>query len=125
MYSPLKSRDLDLLIVIDKLIDIREKQQLEIEIIKCLEQEELSKPVDLVVLDIEILKENAKPGGVISGLILGYKPLYDELGIPTMIEKMLQEISEEEGYVIIKDNKRLNLTSLAKIKKQLKRYEHS
>lgn len=69
-----------------------------------------------MVLDEEMLKENAKPGGLISGLILGYKLLYDELGIPIIVEKTLREVSEEKEYVIIKENRRTNLSSLAKIK---------
>lgn len=118
VYNPLRSRDLDLLVVIDKLTDAKEKHELEVEILKSLRQIKLGKPIDVLVLDIEMLKENAKPGGVVSGLILGYKSLYDELGISTIVEKITDEVSEEKDYVVIKENRKLNLYILAKLMKK-------
>lgn len=115
----MRSRDLDLLVVVDKLTDAKEKHELEVEILRSLKQVKLGKPIDVLVLDVEMFKENAKPGGVVSGIILGYKPLYDELGLSNIVKKIINEVSEEKDYVIIKKNRKTNIYLIAKSKKKI------
>lgn len=67
-------------------------------------------------MDVASLSESARPGGVVSGLIAGYIVIYDELGIPYLIRRIVQEVSREEGYIVIKNGRRLNLSTLAKVK---------
>jgi hypothetical protein len=79
----------------------------------------MHKPFDIIVLDIETLYENAKPGGIVSGLIIGYRTIYDDVGIGVIVNKLIKEITEsEKEYVVIKGNKRINLSLLAKIKRK-------
>lgn len=117
VYNPTRSRDLDLLIVVDSLSNVKEKQLLEHEVSRSLKSAGLRKPVDIVVLDVEALKENANPGSVVSGLVLGYKVVHDEIGVPGIVRKILCDISKEEGYTVFKSGKKLNLHALAKARK--------
>lgn len=116
VYSPLRSRDLDVLVVVDSLANAREKHMLELEISRSLRHGLIQKPVDVVVLDVEALYENAKPGGVVSGLVAGYTIVYDEVGIPELVKRVACDVLREGEYVIVKNGRRLNLHALARAK---------
>ncbi|MDK6028833.1 nucleotidyltransferase domain-containing protein [Ignisphaera sp. 4213-co] len=84
VYNPLKSRDIDTLLIVDKLVNAKEKLAIEVEVarnVKAL----CRKPVDVIVFDIDMLKENAEPGGIVSGLVIGYKILYDDIGMQKLL----------------------------------------
>lgn len=117
IYNPLKSRDIDILVVVDRIGDIKEKQLLELEIAKRLRPIYMNKPVDIVVMDTDMLKDNARAGTVVAGLIAGYRSLYDEINIENIVEKLLEEVAEAGEYIVFKNGKRLNLGSIAKAKK--------
>lgn len=105
--------------VVDGLAGAREKQLLELSIVKGLRAEGVRKPVDVVVLDVGALEENARPGGIVSGLIAGYRVLYDEIGVPAIVERAVREASAEDGYTVIKGGRRLSLSALAKVRRGL------
>jgi len=113
VYNPLKSRDIDILLIVDKLVNAKEKLAIEVEVarnVKAL----CRKPVDVIVFDIDMLKENAEPGGIVSGLVIGYKILYDDIGMQKIVEGVADKISREESYIIIKNNRRIDLSAIAK-----------
>ena len=113
VYNPLKSRDIDILLIVDKLVNAKEKLAIEVEVarnVKAL----CRKPVDVIVFDIDMLKENAEPGGIVSGLVIGYKILYDDIGMQKIVEGVVDKISREESYIIIKNNRRIDLSAIAK-----------
>lgn len=120
VYSPLRSKDLDLLVIVDKLVDVKEKFMIEAEVFRNLSRVIPRKPIDVTVFDVDTFMENAKPGGVVSGLILGFRSLYDELNVPALVEELTRRIVDEDGYVLIKGGREINISLLAKMKKQLK-----
>lgn len=81
---------------------------------------ELRKPVNVVVLDAEMLEENAKPGEAVSGLIVGCRIIHDKAGIPGIVEGMVRAMSKEEEYMVIEESKKPGPHALAKIKEQLR-----
>jgi predicted nucleotidyltransferase len=117
VYDLLRSRDIDLLVVVDRLDDAKEKASLELEIVRILKRYVKDRPLDVVILDVESFRENLKLGALASGLIAGFEPIYDEIGVNSMIEELLRETSRGgERVVIVKRGRRLDLSSLAKAK---------
>ena len=117
VYNPLKSRDIDILVVVDKIESAKEKHLIELEISRLLRPLYMYKPVDIVVMDVEMLKDNAEAGTLLSGLVLGYKILYDEICVKNTIEKILEDVAKTEEYIVFKNGRKLNLSSIAKAKK--------
>ncbi len=115
VYNPVKARDLDILIIVDKLLDVKEKTNLEIEILKNLKDFQAKTLIDIIVLDEESFKENLEPGGLASGLVAGYKILYDEIRIESFIYEAAKKIANEK-YVILKNRKKIDLSTIAKLK---------
>ncbi|MEM0317357.1 MAG: hypothetical protein QXO97_05150 [Candidatus Nezhaarchaeales archaeon] len=115
VYSQAKARDLDLLVVVERLNDIHEKSELELGIKRALRDVSRFKPIDVVVLDLEMLRENMKPGTMLSGLVCGYKVLYDEIGLPTLIEDLVKALALED-VVLIKRGRRLSISAHARAK---------
>lgn len=95
VYDPVKARDLDILIIIDKLLDIKEKTDLEIRILKNLKNLRTETPLDIIVLDEESFKENLEPGGIASGLVAGCRILYDEMGTEQFIYEAAKKIANK------------------------------
>jgi hypothetical protein len=115
VYDPVKARDLDILIIIDKLLDIKEKTDLEIRILKNLKNLRTETPLDIIVLDEESFKENLEPGGIASGLVAGCRILYDEMGTEQFIYEAAKKVANEK-YVIFKKRRKIDLSTIAKLK---------
>lgn len=115
VYNPVKARDLDLLVIIDKFLGIKEKTDLEIKILKNLKNLRAETPLDIIVLDEESFKENLEPGGLASGLVAGCRILYDEIGIEQFIYEAAKKIANEK-YVIFKNRRKIDLSIIAKLK---------
>ncbi len=114
VYSPMKAHDIDLVVIVDKLENAREKVELEVEASVELRRT-IRKPADIHVFDPETFRENLEPGSFLSGLALGYKILYDRIGLEKTIEELVRKVGETEGYVYVKERK-WNLASIAKAK---------
>lgn len=115
VYNTLRARDLDILVVINKLEDAREKAKLEFEVAKLLKGF-VEKPADVVVLDEDSLKENMEPGGVASGLLAGYLVLYDELGLEKLVAEAAEKVASE-GFTLQKGGRKINFGALAKARR--------
>ena len=109
-----KAKDIDLLVIVDKIENIYEKFEIEKEISIQLIKE-LKLPFEINVLDLDNFFENLKPGTFISGLVLGYKIIYDKIGIEYYIKKLCQELANEIEYEFIKHGKRYRLGIFAKV----------
>lgn len=116
VFRPMNARDIDILVVVDK-IDLHEKISLEINIIKALKNT-IKKNLDVIVLDENSLLENIEPGAVASGLIAGYKVIYDEINIENLIIGIAKRIAFEK-YIIQKSGKKINLSAIAKARIKL------
>lgn len=123
MYSGVRVRDIDILVVIDRLESVDEKVELEVEIKRAL-RSLARKPVDVLVFDVETLRENLEPGGVASGLVLGYKALLDELGLEGLVAEAARRVAGED-VVIVKRGRRINLSAIARVKLEGMRGESS
>jgi len=117
VYNPLKSRDVDLLVVVDKLGDPGEALLLATELSVRLRRA-LGKLFDVILLDTESLRENAQPGTVLSGLALGFKVLYDVIGFSKLVEEMLKNLSASD-YKYFKEGRWIDLSTAARIKMKL------
>jgi len=113
IYSPLKARDVDLLVVADRIADADEKCALEFEIAKALRAVHPKMPIDVIVFDECSFRENLEPGTLLSGLIAGYEIIYDELGLNDLIVELAKSIASSE-YIVQKSGKRINLSALAR-----------
>jgi len=114
IYSPRKARDIDILIAVDRIGSVSEKIELEATIKKALRKIGMEKTCDVIVFDVDSLKENIKPGGVVSGAIAGYKVLYDEIGFEEMVKKAAEELLKQ-GVVVYKKGRKLDLSIYTKL----------
>ena len=114
-FRPMSAKDLDMLIVIDKLSDPLEKTGLEMKLIETLKNVSPYTPIDVTVFDESSFRENLEPGALASGLVAGYEILYDELGIEGLLHSVIEKIASED-YIIYKRGKKINLSAFAKAK---------
>ena len=118
VYSPRRARDVDLLVIVDELRDFHEKVALEVEVSRSLHRE-LRRAVDVVVLDLESFRENLAVGTFLSGLVLGYRVLYDAIGVDKLLEELFSKLADED-YVYVK-GRRWNLSAVARAKLRWRR----
>jgi len=120
VYNPMKAEDIDLLIIVDLVKDVFEKSNLEMELSKTLKKVMPKTSFDVVIFDIESFKENLEPGTIASGLIYGYKILYDELGLEKLLVPLIEKIAHTETeYVVQKNGRRINLSAFSRVKLRL------
>lgn len=115
---PVRARDIDLLIIVDKLSNVVEKLNLEVEISRALRTVESKTPFDVIIFDGDSFRENLEPGTLASGLIAGYRIVYDELGLEKLIEPLIEKIARGE-YIVQKNGRRINLSALARARLRL------
>lgn len=113
VYSPSSAHDIDVLIVVDKIRDVNEKTRLEY-ILKSHLRKKSILPIDVTVFDTKILEENLVPGTFLSGLVLGYDILYDEINFEEIINELFIKIAQLDDYIYIKNRKKWNLSNIAK-----------
>lgn len=123
IYNPMRARDVDLLIVIDEIADALEKSSLELDIIKALKRLHPRALFDVLVFDEVSFKENLRPGAVLSGLVIGYEIIYDELGLNNLVEDLVRDVARGE-YIVQKGERRINLSALARARLRTLRPEH-
>jgi len=118
VYNPVKARDLDLLIIVDRILNALEKHDLEIEVAKALRTIHSRMPVDVIVFDEDSFKENSEPGGLASGLAAGYRVIHDELGLEDLVTGLYEKLAQSE-ILVQKNRRKINLSALAKAKLRL------
>lgn len=114
----MKARDLDLLIVVDRILNAFEKHDLEIEVTKALRTIHSRIPADVIIFDEDSFKENLEPGAIASGLAAGYRILYDELGLEDLVARLFEKLAQSEIFVQ-KNRRKINLSALARAKLRL------
>ncbi|MCX8187876.1 MAG: hypothetical protein N3F65_04620 [Nitrososphaeria archaeon] len=114
-YRPTGARDLDMLVVVDKLSNAFEKTRLEVNISRALKTISAGVPVDVTVFDEESFKENLEPGALGSGLVAGYEILYDELDLDSLVSEVSEKLASDE-CIIQKNGIRVNLSAFARAK---------
>ena len=92
-------RDIDVLVVVARSLDTREKMSLELEVLKRLRSTCGMLPLDVHVLGLEDLGDNLRPGGFLSGLALGYRILYDKCNVKGKVIGFLRMVAGE-SYVL-------------------------
>jgi len=92
-------RDIDLIVVVDEEIDLYSKFDTEYRLRSRLCLDYRLCGVDIHVMDIDLFKENLKPSTFLSGLALGYKILYDRIGIEKQILDFMEKLVKEK-YII-------------------------
>ena len=94
-----QGRDLDLLVVLDREVDVGEKLRLEYELSRRLREATGGLVFDIHVMGLESFVENLVPGGFLSGLALGYEVLVDRGGVEDRILEFLERLARER-YVL-------------------------
>jgi predicted nucleotidyltransferase len=108
VYSPRRARDIDIIIVVDKLSSIEEKFALEQAVKRALRELDQRRVYDIIVFDEESFTENTAPGCLVSGVVAGYEVIFDELEFKEIVKKLALSILEEKP-VIYKKNRKLNI----------------
>ncbi len=114
-----RGRDIDLIVIIDKLKGLAEKQELEYTLMIELMKKHKDLIFDVHVMDIELFRENLVPGTFLSGLALGYTILYDEINIEKQILDFLNKLSREK-YILHNKYGSWDLSKHARIMLRLK-----
>ena len=114
-----KGKDIDLIIIIDKEIDVKDKLKLEYKLKQILQKTIPNKIFDVHIFNLKEFKENLKPGTMLSGLALGYETIYGEQVIEPLILEFLQKLSREK-YILHNKYGTWNLSFHAKITYRLK-----
>jgi hypothetical protein len=112
VLSPRRARDIDIIIVVDKLSSIEEKLALEQAVKRAPRILDQRRVYDIILFDEESFMENTAPGCLVSG-VAGYEVLHDELGFEEIVKKLALSILEEK-QVIYKKNRKLNLALYSK-----------
>jgi hypothetical protein len=107
-------RDVDLLVVVDRLGSAREKLELEVRIGESLRDLPLGRYFDVSVLDVPSLEENAAPGGFLSGLVLGYRVICDEVGLDELVLRVAGELARLDTYEVREGGRRVDLSAVAR-----------
>jgi len=93
------ARDIDLIVIVDRGLNLKEKMKLELKLSRKLRKRLGSAFFDVHVMDLDTFKENLVPGSFLHGLALGYEVIYGNSEIEKLILNFLKEISNEK-YVI-------------------------
>ncbi|OYT50107.1 MAG: hypothetical protein B6U73_04625 [Desulfurococcales archaeon ex4484_204] len=112
VYKYREARDIDIIVVVNELKDLEEKMHLEVRLTHVL-RSALAIPVDIIVFDLDSLKENLRPGTVLSGLVLGFRVLYDAVGFTRYFKELVKGLAQDD-YVLYK-KRSLRLSRLAKV----------
>jgi len=119
VLNPVKARDVDLLVVVERLnVKLREVILMSVELSSRLRKIS-GRSYDVVLLDEGSLHENVQPGTVLSGLILGYRVIYDEVGINDLVST-LTELLANTDYRYFK-GRWVDLSTLARARKAIHR----
>ncbi|MDJ0268989.1 MAG: hypothetical protein NXY59_00265 [Aigarchaeota archaeon] len=101
VYYDIRSGDIDVLVVVDEELSFEKKLSKETELsIKLLRASGGSRAFDVHVMDVRQFQDNLKPGTFLSGLVLGYRVLYDRIGFKGYVEKLFQRLVDE-NYVLV------------------------
>ena len=114
-----RGRDLDLIVIVKKKLNMKEKLRLEYRLSRKLGQAIKDTLFDVHVFDIESFNENLQPDTFLGGLALGYIVLYDKINIEKHIFEFLKKLSHTERVLINKYGE-WNLNHHAKIILKLK-----
>jgi len=106
--------DVDLLVVVDVLASAREKLELEVKVRESLRDLPEGMYFEVSVLDVASLEENAAPGGFLSGLVLGYRVICDELGLDELVLRVARELAKLGRYELRKSSRRVDLSAVAR-----------
>ncbi len=110
-----EARDLDLLVVIRRTLDLREKLDLEYRLASEVRNRKMELPhPDIHVMSKEEFQENLSPSTFLSGLALGYQIILDRDDVEFLITSFLGRLSEGE-YVFYNRHGRWNLSRMARI----------
>ncbi len=92
-------RDIDLIVIVDEELDLHRRFDIEYKLRIELRRRNILGDVDIHVIDKDSFIENLVPGTFLSGLALGYRILYDRIGVEKYILELLKRLSREK-YVL-------------------------
>jgi len=113
-------KDVDLLIIISRELDLKEKFSLERTFSRDLRKKVGDFIFDIHILGVKEFEENLRPGSFLSGLALGYEVLYDRIGLEEKILAFLERLSRTK-YVLHNRHGSWDLSHMARIMLKIKR----
>ncbi len=119
-----RGEDIDVLIVVNQELNVKQKLRIEHEITSKLQSRYRNITFDVHIVHIQDLQDNIK-GGFLAGLALGYKILLDKCSIEDKILRGLEEIAKLDKLVLVNEYGRWNISHYARILLKKKRFERS
>lgn len=115
-----KGHDIDIIIVVERDLNEKEKLDLEAEISRRLFRSMSGTVFDVHIMSLRDFENNLVPGSFLSGLALGYEILLDKVGIEDRIIKFLEDLSNTR-YVLHNEYGEWNLSHHARVTLSIKR----
>jgi hypothetical protein len=53
------------------------------------------------------------PGSLLTGLVLGYRIIYDDIDLKDLIRDLIRDLASTDDYILIKRGRRVNLKAVA------------
>ena len=88
-----KGKDIDLIVVTDEEINMKDKLKLEYRLKQVLQRTVKDKIFDVHIFNLEEFKKNLQPGSMLSGLALGYEVIYGDQVVEPLILNFLKQLS--------------------------------
>lgn len=86
-------KDIDLIVVTDEEIDLKNKLELEYRLKQVLQRTVKDKIFDVHIFNLEEFERNLQPGTMLSGLALGYEVIYGDQVVEPLILNFLKQLS--------------------------------
>ncbi len=109
-----EGRDIDIVIIVEKELNEKEKLELEAELSRRLFRSMSDIVFDVHIMSLRDFEDNLVPGSFLSGLALGYEVLLDRVGIEDRIVKFLENLSNTR-YVLYNEYGEWNLSHHARV----------
>jgi len=114
VYNAPRARDVDIIVVVDRVSNPKELASLATELAIRLRRA-AGRVFDVLLFDEESFRENLQPGTVLSGLVMGFKALHDEIGVNKAVEELAKHLAGN-GYKYCKVGRCVDLSALARAK---------
>jgi len=114
VYNAPKARDVDVVVVVDRISNPKELASLATELAVRL-RKAAGRVFDVLLFDEESFYENLQPGTVLSGLVMGFKALYDEIGVSRAVEELVKLLAGSD-YKYCKGRRCVDLSAVARAK---------
>lgn len=114
-----KGRDFDFIVIIKKKLTVSKLLKINRKLSSSLSKSfNYSKIFDVHVFDLENFKKNLESGTFISGIAIGYKIIFDKIGLEKILVENFEKL-KKLNYEIFVGNRKVNLSKFAEIRSSI------